>query len=156
MKKFKTAAMDSGVKSTTILLATVLSFLGIYFLTMAAREGSKTYFVSGLLPILIIVIAYLVRPKSYEIDHGRLAIRQGIKSTFLKIRDVNSIEDLVQVKSTFGTGSFFGYIGRPQKDEFWCATNKNRLLKLKTRDLSYFISPDDMENFKKEIKKFQI
>jgi|GEM_PF-2195582 len=153
--KFKAAPLDGRLKRDTTALVVILLLLAAYFVFRAIKISSYSHWFLALFPLLIIILAYLYQPVSYEIENGFLKMNQRIKSQSIKISEIKSWEHFIDLKSfeTKGSGKFFGYVGKPEENEYWCATNKHKILKIITSKEVFFISPSEIEEFKIHLKR---
>lgn len=155
MNTFKAATPDSDIKTWTGVFVAILVFVGGYFSWETLHQPSLQKAIPSIFPFVILILAYLYRPFRYILEEEQLILVQGLKKTSIALSDIQSIEQLITVKplQAGGSGKVFGYIGEVDGDEVWCATNKHKILRIKTRTMSYYISPENSEEFKIELKK---
>lgn len=152
--KFKAARWDRKIRNTTFLLSGILIALSAFFFYRSWYDFSYYNWVPGIFPLVILFLAYLYQPIAYILEIDYLEIRQRIKTTIIKREEIVSFEHLIHFNSIdlLGSGRLFGYIGSPQKNENWFVTNRNQIIKIKTKTEIFFISPEEIHEFKNEFQ----
>ncbi len=149
--EFKPAKLDPIALLTSIITGTVLIFFSLFFLVKQIPFG----WLFSLLMVAIIIISYLLSPKTYYIQGGSFVIEKviGRKITI----PLNVIEGIVQIENfnklkpvrSMGNGGLFGYYGIYTTKDFGnvnCQlTRLKNILIIKSKKGCFAISPDKPE-----------
>ncbi len=162
--KMKIAEYDNIVKVITTATVLGLSALNIWVSYKYATKfpASTSIFVIAFVTSLtlgIILLTYLFAPKEYEITLDGLLIKRPLRSFTIpskEIVEVNRIQEKISGIRLWASGGLFGYFGLFKLSglgRVWVyATNKNKLVLIKTKDKKYIISPKDPNGFLSKLR----
>lgn len=157
------AKWDNLVKMLTFILLAVLIIPVITMIQMAVSKGAWELWI----PIVVLTAglggAYLYAPKGYELGNGMLRIRRPVGNIDTPLSDIAEAKAIDQKElgtgiRLFGSGGFCGYIGLfrykgLEGNAFFYATDKSKLVVIKTDRKTYIISPDDRDGFLEDMRK---
>ena len=159
------ASLDNLSKIVSALVVPILCIMPFTIYWSLRNQPDKRgeemmLFMVFFLPI-VLVIAYLLAPKQYEVSDNELVFVNNFgKKVILKnnIDKVNAITktDLGFAIRTFGSGGLFGYYGMFRSKNLgkmrWFCTRKDNLVLIETKDGNqYMASPDDVSGFIKSL-----
>ena len=142
--------------STAIFLIATVMILYISFVESNPSFASAIPFI--ILP-LVLVLTWLFHPIKYVVDGSSLIIKKplgSIKIPLREIREVSKIDrgGILAGFRLFGSGGLFGYFGafrfRDHGTVSMWATDKNKLVFIRTDFKKYVISPDNVVEFLEE------
>ena len=150
--EFKVANMDRPAIITTLAVTMLLVGLSIFFVL---KIPYGWFF--AILMIAIIILSYLLSPRSYSIEHDHLIIQKVIgRRISISLQDVQAYTVVpnfakLRVSRTFGNGGIFGYYGTFSTAEFGTISCQLRSLKdvfmIKTYHGIFAISPAHKAKF---------
>jgi len=162
--KMKIAEYDNIVKALTTAIVLGLPALNIWVGYKYATKfpASIAIFKMALVTSLIlgiILLTYLFAPKGYEITLDGLLIKRPLRSFTIPSKEivaVNKVEKISGGIRLWASGGLFGYFGLFKLSglgRVWVyATNKNKLVLIKTKDKKYIISPKDPNGFLSKLR----
>jgi len=109
-------------------------------------------------------IYYVIRAArslTYEVERKGIVIKYGLKTLLIPYEDILSVEvkqktGLSRLAGSEWPGSYSGYFteSREKKLAVVYATELKNLVKIQTRELNYFISPENNERFIEKVKEY--
>lgn len=145
---------------TTIIVTSFILLLYFFIMIKIIYEILKInripfrLLIGAILLTLILIISYLLSPKSYVLYDNELVIKQQIRSkriSYKEIKDIKLIqnEDLKGLIRTFGIGSLFGEVGKFYHKKYgrlnlFASQHKNIVL-IETANKKYIISPNNID-----------
>jgi hypothetical protein len=154
------ASLDKTAKFITIWISALFIFIGaLQYVLTDATLSSVPSFASACL-LIIYLLVFLFRPARYIITNNELIIVRGACDVRIKRSSINNVaaieyNDIGGAVRTFGVGGLFGYYGKFANRSLghmtWFVTRKDSLVLLKTADKTIVLSPDQREEFIKEL-----
>ncbi len=142
--------------STIIMTGVViLILLGVVFLMV---KQTANWYINGsvLFFVFVFTLYFLAKsPLKLQINSSKIEIRQILGTEKILFKDIVELKNLPQgiSKDTtrdFGSGGFFGYIGKFSNEElgnfYMYATELNNLVYIRTTNKKYVISCRDYES----------
>ena len=152
-----TTSLDKFNKITTVIVSAILLLVLIPIFFIKPEQGQEVAKSVAILPIIVFVIVYLLRPNNYSVSSDRLLIHRIIKNVEIDRNNIQSVQEIdeSQVKNsirTFGVGGFFGSFGKFWNGKLgsmtWYVTRKNNFVLVQTKDQKKIIlTPDKPEAF---------
>ena len=152
------SSLDKTSKAITIgvilLLIVVSLFISYPFSDI---ENLTTSLFSGLLFMVITIVAYAFSTKSIELNQNDLYVKRPFDKVVILLSDIIKIEkidykDLSFAMRKFGSGGLFGYFGKfwnkQQGSMTWYVTNMKNPVMIETKNgKKIVLTPDDREQF---------
>ncbi len=153
-EKVYIARMDGFARVATaiFLIANVM----ILYISFVESEPSMASAIPVLVLPLALLLTWLFHPMKYVVDGSNLVIKRplgSIKIPLREIREVSKIDrgGILAGFRLFGSGGLFGYFGafrfRDHGTVSMWATDKNKLVFIRTDFKKYVISPDNVIEF---------
>ena len=156
MKEFSTAKMDETTKMITII---VLLFLILFPISSFFFEPPKPAIsiVSFVLMYGVIIISYGFIPKRIAVSTDQILIKNLFGSVVINIKEIETLGTLEKIGlnlRTAGVGGLFGYFGYFNGKDVWYVTNTKKKVKMILQSGKvYMISPENPDDFVKEVQK---
>jgi len=156
MKEFSTAKMDETTKMITII---VLLFLILFPISSFFFEPPKPAIsiVSFVLMYGVIFISYGFIPKRIAVSTDQILIKNLFGSVVINIKEIETFGTLDKIGlnlRTAGVGGLFGYFGYFNGKDVWYVTNTKKKVKMILQSGKvYMISPENPDDFVKEVQK---
>lgn len=152
-----TTSLDKFNKITTIIVSAILLavLISVFFLTPSDGQNEAKYV--SIIPIIISIVVYLLRPNNYSVSADKLLIHRMLGNIEIDRNSIQSVQeiDVSKVKNslrTFGVGGFFGSFGKFWNASLgnmtWYVTRKNNFVLVETKDKKKIIlTPDKPDEF---------
>ncbi len=164
MKRYS-SSMDGLAKTVPVLVAgLVAASLGVSL--WAARDESTLIIVcTSILPLVTLIVilggTWKARIKCITLDDNAITIERSLWPATIMLADIKSIrkvDDMMFALRTFGNGGMFGYTGSFYKKsigrmQWFCSQRKNYVLMETTSGKKIVITPDEREEFMKDVEK---
>ena len=121
-------------------------------------------FIGPVIIFVLMIAMYLLSPLSVEITNTGLIIHRKIYSRNILFKDIESIrmaepDEMNGTIRTFGNGGLFGYTGMYWNKKlgsmrWYCSQRKNYILIDKEGNKRIVITPDDPDDFIKDVRQF--
>jgi Bacterial PH domain len=158
-----TTSLDKFNKTTTIIISLILPIILIPIFFMTPEDSQNIGITFAIIPILIFVIVYFLRPNNYSVSPDKLLIHRMLGDIEIDRNNIQSVQEIdeSQIKNsirTFGVGGFFGNFGRFWNSKLgnmtWYVTRKNNFVLVETKDQKKIIlTPDKPAEFVASFKK---
>jgi hypothetical protein len=152
-----TTSLDKFNKTTTVIVIVLLLVILIVAFSLIPNGEPDVIDSIVLLPIIITIIVYLLRPNNYSVSSDKLLIHRMLGNIEIERNNIQSVQEIdeSQVKNsirTFGVGGFFGSFGTFWNSKLgkmkWYVTRKNNFVLVETKDQKKIIlTPDKPEEF---------
>jgi Bacterial PH domain len=152
-----TTSLDKFNKTTTVIVFVILLVILIVAFYLIPNGEPDILDSIVLLPIIITIIVYLLRPNNYSVSPDKLLIHRMLGNVEIDRDNIQSVQEIdeSQVKDslrTFGVGGFFGNFGTFWNSKLgkmtWYVTRKNNFVLVETKDQKKIIlTPDKPEEF---------
>jgi len=161
MKRYA-CSLDATARYIPWLIVALAIFI---FFTGVSQNGigNIDFFIS-VLPVLILAVLviamYLLKPLAITMDENMITIERKIRPVVIPLSDVLSVQRVDSMRyifRTFGNGGVFGYTGIFYKKgigsmTWYCTQRKNYVLIEKTNGKKIVITPDEPEEFMKDLE----
>lgn len=154
--EFKVARLDRPALIITLVVSILLICLATFFIIEVPYGWT---FAIGMLAIIL--ICYLLSPKTYALYEGKLIIQKVIgKKISIPLEDVKAYTVVpnfakLRVSRTFGNGGLFGYYGLFSTAEYGAISCQLRSLKdviiIKTKRGAFALSPRQRPRFEEHL-----
>lgn len=159
------AKWDNMVKMLTFILLGVLIIPVGTMIQMAVTKGAWELWI----PIVVLVAglggAFLYYPKGYELGNDALVIMRPVSNIDIPAGSITEVKAIDQKElgtglRLFGSGGVFGYIGLFRYkglggNALFYASDKSKLVVVKTDRKTYVISPDDRKGFLAQMERMK-
>ena len=152
-----TTSLDKFNKISTVIVLVFLLIILVVAFFLIPKDEANIMDSIVLLPIVISIIVYLLRPNNYSVSSDKLLIHRAISNIEIDRNNIKSVREIdeSQVKNslrTFGVGGFFGSFGKFWNGKLgkmtWYVTRKNNFVLVETKDNKKIIlTPDKPEEF---------
>ena len=152
-----TTSLDKFNKISTVIVLVFLLIILVVAFFLIPKDEANIMDSIVLLPIIISIIVYLLRPNNYSVSDDKLLIHRMINTIEIDRNNIQSVREIdeSQVKNslrTFGVGGFFGNFGKFWNGKLgkmtWYVTRKNNFVLVETKDQKKIIlTPDKPEEF---------
>jgi len=158
---FKMAPWD---RLTRVFTPGAFILVGVISYDLLFRNESGVWFTLAILsPVWIMFgLTYLFAPRGFRVSPEGVIIRRPIGPIVIPYADIGAVEVVEQVKPglrLFGSGGLFGWIGlfaiRGGGSAKVYATRWDRMVRVKTRQEIYLLSPADPEAFLEAVRQHQ-
>ena len=158
-----TTSLDKFNKISTVIVLVFLLIILVVAFFLIPKDEANIMDSIVLLPIIISIIVYLLRPNNYSVSDDKLLIHRMINTIEIDRNNIQSVREIdeSQVKNslrTFGVGGFFGNFGKFWNGKLgkmtWYVTRKNNFVLVETKDQKKIIlTPDKPEEFVAFLKR---
>ena len=152
-----TTSLDKFNKISTVIVLVFLLIILVVAFFLIPKDEANIMDSIVLLPIIISIIVYLLRPNNYSVSDDKLLIHRMINTIEIDRNNIQSVREIdeSQVKNslrTFGVGGFFGNFGKFWNGKLgkmtWYVTRKNNFVLVETKDQKKIIlTPDKPKEF---------
>ncbi len=164
-----TLSLDKLSRNITLAVACLGAIILIAGLFAYVKSGKEIMVLFGALlgPFIIgvlIIAMYLLMPRSVQTGSTGITILRKISPVVIPFADLKSIrmaetEEMKGVIRTFGNGGLFGYTGLYYNKKlgsmtWYCTQRKNYIIIDKKDNKRIVITPDQPEEFIRDIRQF--
>jgi hypothetical protein len=147
------ASYDRTTKIVTALACAAL------FIPAAAVHNIAVRIVS----VLIMLVAYVYSPRSYEFNDGSIVVKRPIRDVRLPLEGLREArpatpDDFKGSVRLWGSGGVFGYYGWFRTSKLgkctWYLTDRSKAVVVKTAAQTALVSPDETDRFLERIRAY--
>ena len=152
-----TTSLDKFNKITTIIVSAILLIVLVLVFFLTPADGLEFAISVSIIPIIIFLVVYLLRPNNYSVSADKLLIHRMLGNVEIDRNSIQSVQEIdeSQVKNslrTFGVGGFFGSFGKLWNASLgnmtWYITRKNNFVLVETKNKKKIIlTPDKPDEF---------
>ena len=153
-EKVYIARMDGFARVATaiFLIATAM----ILYISFVESEPTVSAVIPVIILPLVLVLTWLFHPMKYINDGTHLVIKKPLASIKIPLKDITEVSKIDRSGilagfRLFGSGGLFGYFGafrfRDHGTVSMWATDKSKLVLIRTNFKNYVISPDNVVGF---------